>query len=254
MAKEYPNFYENIKEANMRLQYTVVLYDGEPYYVLTIVGGKPDGIFRVYMEPIGNPLGSVLNRIGGCAHDYPQDHPDKPKMMDDWMLKNPDCGVVRKTMNSPHFSKFRPFPLGMCNSGGRTYYLERQPQRHTQQGLTQQMLSQSSVGIETNAKMARSPVDIQGASFRNCVIGAYPSLEECVKNLSDPEIVNESVGFSRDFALVRGPINTMFISYKTDLIGFLPNGDGSEVRIANKFQHTKEVVEELRIFKRIKIN
>lgn len=252
MTKTYPNFYENVKEANLRLQYTIVMYDNEPYYVLCITDGKPDDIFRVYLEPIGKEKGSVSNWDSTCPHSYPP-IPDKYKAMDDWMEKNPDSGVIRKTMNSPHFNRFRPFRLGMCNYNGNATYLERQPQRHTQQGLTQQMICQSSVSL-VGSKALRSPVDMHRPEFRECLLGQYPSIEECILGLSDTDVMNDSVAFHRDFALIRGPVETLFLVYKSDVIGILPKRDTSEVCISAIFSFTKEVVFDLDIFKDIRIN
>lgn len=244
-TKEYPNFYENIKEATMRLQHTVVMYDGKPYYVLCITDDRPDGIFRVYMEPIGNPGGNVLNRVGGVPYDYPS--PEKGKLMDEWMKKNPKEGVIRKMMNSPLFNKFRPFPLGMANVDGKCFYLERQPQRHTQQGLTQNMLYQSPVCLEPQ-KSRYNNLDITGPYFRDVVLGIYPSIEDCLKHLTDPEVLNDAVGFHRHFALVRGPIDTLFLAYKSDIVGYLPHGDTTSVRLSKKFVHTREAVAESGFF------
>lgn len=251
MSKDHPNFYENIKEANLRLQYTVVLYDDIPYHILCITDDRPDGIFRVYMEPIGHPNGSVFDRIGSVPHDYP-DHSQRGKLMDQWMVNFPDSGVIRKMMNSPSFNRFRPFPLGMCNYGGHTVYMERQPQRHTQQGLTQNMIQQERLML-SDTKGRGGMVGIMSPSFKDCVMHFYPSIEESIKNLSDPDIQNESVAFHKDFALLRGPVGSLFMAYKTDIIGILPNSDLSCVAIASKFSHTKEVVAELGVFKDIVI-
>ena len=245
MGKEHVNFYENIKEALMRLQYTVVMYDGEPYYVLTIADGKADGIFRMYMEPIGREKGSVLNSYGNVPHESDPAH--RMKCMDEWMDKNPNSGVIRKMMNSPLFNKYRPFPLGMCNVGGRTLYLERQPLRHTQQGLSQAMLVASEVSLG-NIKSRLNAVDIHSPQFRDCVLGIFPEVKDCISNLLDPDIMNDAVGFHRNFAFVRGPVQTLFLAYKGDVIGLLPHGDTSTVRLAKQFAHTKEVVADLNLF------
>lgn len=245
-AQKYLNFYETVKEANIRLQYTVVLYDGYPYFIFCITDdNRPDGIFRVYMEPIGHPEGSVIGRIGGIPHDYPSN--ERGKLMDEWMAKYPDSGVVRKKMNSPMFNKFRPFPLGMCNTQSKTVYLERQPQRQTHQGLTQQMICQSNICLD-GGKQPRFCIDMQRSDFRDCVLGIYPSVEDCIKNLTDPDIMNTEVGFHRDFAFVRGPIDTIFLAYKTDVVGLLENGDTSRLRLPKTFEHTKEVIIGLNVF------
>lgn len=246
MAKEFVNFYENLKEALMRLQYTIVMYDGEPYYVLTIANEKADGIFRMYLEPIGHENGNVISRYGNVPHD--QNIHDRGTRMDQWMEAHPEAGVLRKMMNSPLFNKFRPFPLGMCNANGRTVYLERQPLRHTQQGLTQNMICGLEVGLGLGIKGRSSAIDMFSPVFRDCILGIYPEIKECITNLRDPEIANEAVAFHRHFALIRGPVDTLFLAYKGDAIGFLSNGDTSVVRLAEKFIHTKEVVADLNIF------
>lgn len=156
-------------------------------------------------------------------------------------------------MNSPAFNKFRPFELGMCNTGGRTYYLEWQPQRHTQQGLTQNHISQSTVELETTAPGSKaaskySPVGMQTEAFRDCILGAYPNFSDCVKNLLDPDIENNAVGFHRNFALVRGPIDTLYLAYKGDVVGCLPYGDARILRLSRKFAHVKEATDDLRLF------
>lgn len=240
VTKEYLNFYENMKEATMRLQYSVVLYEGEPYYVLCLANHKEDGIFRVYLDPIGHPEGSINNRTSGI----PVEHPDsfqRGELLDQWMDKNPKSGIIRRVMNSPGFARFRPFPLGMCNYHGNVYYVERQPQRHTQQGLTQQMLYQTLVRLDLQ-KTRTNTIDVTGLEFRECVLGQFPSFTECVKNLLDDKVSNKGVAFHRDFALVRGPINTLFLAYKSDVVGFLPFNDAKVVRLSAAYLHTKEAV------------
>lgn len=247
--KEYPNFYENIKEAEMRLKDTVVLYDGEPYYVLCICDHKPDGIFRMYLDPIGRKGGLTINSM-----DVPYQYWDNTKFatrgaaMDDWMDKNPDTRIIRKMMNSPLFNKFRPFDLGMCNVGSGVQYIERSPTRHTQQGLTAQMLSCTVLSIGTDAKRRLGGVHITSESFRDCVVSDYPSISECLDNLKDPKVSNEGAAFHRNFAFVRGPIDTMFLAYKSDIVGLLPYGDLSSVKLSPQFRHVKEAVTELNVF------
>jgi hypothetical protein len=50
MMQEHVNFYENIKEARMRLKGTIVLYEGIPYRVLAIADHKGP-VFRIYLNP-----------------------------------------------------------------------------------------------------------------------------------------------------------------------------------------------------------
>lgn len=247
------NFYENIKEARMRLLHTVVLYDGVPFYIYAVSDHRPDGIFRVYMDEIGNPKGMAHQRLPA----FPYDHGDSTGvLLDEYISKNPNCGIVRKMMNSPSFNKFRPFPLGMMNMNGDTFYIERQPVRHTQQGLTNQMIVTNPVSLKPSDKSKIASVVGHGSfgvEFKMMVLGQYPSFDECVKNLTDPEVINDAVGFHRDFAVVRGPVDTLFLGYKDSVVGTIPNADRSVLRLSRKHVHVKESVEELGIFKSIQV-
>ncbi len=253
---ELVNFYENLKEAEMRLRDTVVMYDGEPHYILRITNHMPDGIFRVYMEPL-NPDGHMELQI----RDIPYTWNDEPNMstgqkMDDYLKKNEgDTLIKRKMMNSPKFHKFRPFPLGMCNRDGKVYYLSRTPKRPmTQQGLTDSMVKCSYVCL--NSSMIGTKVSVPGVfsnELAQTIIGMYPTFNDVVQNLADPDVTNEGVAFHRDFAILRGPVRTLFLAYKTDVIGFLPDRDGASVYIDKAFEYTKEVVKDLGVFENVKV-
>lgn len=259
--KKHTNFYETVKEAEMRLQNTIVLYEGKPYYVLAIDNHKNDGIFRIYLDDMSHPEGSVLSRFHDIPYEwvpYEPGHPTKGVKLDEWLEKHPDCGLIRKMMNSPHFNNYRPFPLGMMNSGGSVGYLERGPQRHTQQGLTANMVSATTVSLDGS-----NPGGLRGNTFRYrflspettaTILGDYPSADECLKNLLNPEIANTAAAFHRLFALVRGPIDTMFLAYKADIVGILCNNDFSKLRLAKNFRHTKELIEGLELFDKIIID
>lgn len=254
----YKNFYETLKEAEMRLLHTVVLYDGEPYYVIAITDHKPDGIFRVYLDAIDHEHGLTINRFMGkndwVPYEWHQGTPSDPsrgQKMDEWLDKHPKEGIIRKMINSPAFNKFRPFELGMCNHNGRVMYVERHPTRHTQQGLTQNMLYYHRVSLDAANRPAVG-VDFVSQAMYDTIKGNYPSIGECITNLLDPEIENEAVAFHRKFALIRGPVDTLFLAYKGDVIGILPHNDLSCVNLAKKFKYTKEVVEDLKVFDTIK--
>lgn len=258
MAK-HKNFYETVKEAEMRLQSTIVLYEGEPYYVLCITDHKADGIFRIYLDKIGfHEKGLAHQRIPGIPWDNYDESPSNSKghKMDAWLEKNPDSGIVRKFMSSSGFDNYRPFPLGMLNEGGSTFYIERMPQRSTQQGLMQTMIKQKVVDLADNPgqRVARgASFQFFGMGMHQCILGQYPSAKECLKNMLDDKIANTAVGFNRNFALVRGPVDTLFLGYKDDIIGVLPNLDFSRVRLAKSAGHTKEVVDGLKLFDDIRV-
>jgi hypothetical protein len=249
----HPNTFETVKEAMMRLRRTVVVYDGEPYIVLQITNHKPNGIFRIYLEPTGRDPNN--RRARPEPEQFPPEHSGIGPYMDQWMTEHPDSGVIRKEMNSPLFNKFRPYPLGMCNiKGSGTYYIERQPNRKTEQGLISSMLYETPISTSP-ARVNRhgGTIDVYGTAFRDCVMGKYPTAAECLSNLLDPDVTNDAAAFSREFALVRGPIDILFVAYKHDIIGMLPTNDFSCIRLGREFHHTKEVVEALGVFQSIQM-
>jgi len=263
MAK-YENFFETVKEAEMRLLNTVVTYEGHPFYVLAITDHKGDGVFRMYLDDLLQENGPTFRRIH-VPHDHVYDpsasHIDpsygktKGQVMDEFLDKNPDCGIIRKMMNSPAFGKFRPFPLGMVNTQGRVLYLERSPTRSTLQGLSDNMISQSQVSVTPQTGLGRGGlrVTLWSKEMAECVVGNYPSPDECLKAMLDPRVANESVAFCRDFALLRGPLDMLFLAYKADVVGILPDHDFSVVSVGKSFKHCKEVIEELGLFGQVKI-
>jgi hypothetical protein len=256
--KEHVNFYENLKESLMRLRGTVVLYDGMPHYVITMANHKIDGIIRVYMEEIG--LSDADIKVNAQFHqivrEYNPEFPGSGDLFDKWLEDNKGHKIIRKMMNSPKFNKFRPFPLGMCNIKGEgAYYLERMPRRETHQGLTNQMIYQHLICTngdrKENSRRFEGPFDIRGAAFRSCVLGEHPTAQECLSNLLDPDVTNDAAAFDRNFALVRGPINMMFLAYQADIIGVLPKNNFEYFRLGREFIHCKEVVSELGLFANI---
>jgi hypothetical protein len=252
MPKELPNVYENVKEAMLRLKRTVVCYDGEPYVVVAITNHKADGIFRIYLDPLAK-TSEQMSHGRPEPEQFPPEHSGLGAYMDEWMAVHPQAGILRKQMNSPLFNRFRPYPLGMCNTkGGGTYYIERQPNRRTEQGLLSAMLQETPINVSpTSIPRGRMSVDIYGAAFKDCVMGKYPSAQECLVNLLDPEVVNEAAAFHREFALVRGPLSMLFLAYKHDIVGVLPKNDFSMVRLGRDHHHCKEVIENLGVFSAI---
>lgn len=245
---EFPNFYENTKEANLRLQHSVVLYDKEPYMILCITEFEKDDILRVYMQPVGNTADT-----SNSPAEWPGPPQEKSTLMDQWVAANPKAGVLRKHMNSPHFNKFRPFKLGMCNIKTKTVYTERHPQRQTQQGLTQQMLMQKQLRMEGRGGPNDVNAQIMSKELRDTIMGVYPDPYTCLEQLKNPDIENEAAAFHREFALVRGPIGTLFLGYKSDVVACLPNSDFKALRLPKANAHLREVIEEMSLFESITV-
>lgn len=251
--KVYPNFYESHDEAIRRLHHTVVMYDGEPYYVYGITAINPDGVFRAYLYPLGFDTTNGP-RPWPDTDMYNSTNPALGPALDAWMTTDAGkrSGMIRKKLNSPKFNKFRPFPLGMYNDKSKCYYLERQPNRKGEQGLIRSMIDAATITAGVNGDsdeyVARERIDLFSPAFRSCIMNDHPPADECLARLLDPEITNEAVGFDRKFALVRGPIDLIFLAYKSDIVGVLPNNDLATLRLGRRYQHTREVVEELGLF------
>ena len=253
---DYNNFFETKKEAEMRLRGTVVLYDGLPYYVVGIGDHKPDGIFRIYLDPLSNKEMTINNYTGLPSYDMVPPGHTLGGLYDSFMEKNPKAPLIRKMMNSPKFNKFRPFPLGMCNMDNTVYYIERQPTRRTEQGLTQNMLNITDVTL-SQGKGGRgvpsSYFNMHGDDFKACILGDYPTANSCLAAMKNPKVKNNAAAFHREFAFVRGPLDTLYLGYKDNVIGVLPNSDLSSLTIGREFAYTREVVESLGLFSTINI-
>ena len=277
-SAKYLNFYETIKEADMRLQGAVVLYDGEPHYVHAITDHMGEK-FRVYIEPMKKQrdmsynLASVPSTVphinpGYVTPSNPEGYYRGPKM-DEFMAAYPQFKVSRKEMSSPLFDQFKPFPLGFVNTGGGIIYAERAPSRHTQQGLTESMVcstvlypvghayTRGSLSDALATQKKYDPRNIEFTFFSEEVVqtikGEYPDAQECLTQLRDPRILNHAIAFSRDFAFVKGPASMIFVVYKRDFVGYLPQGTLDSVRIDAKFKHIFEVLMLLGVFSSVEV-
>lgn len=260
-TKSHTNFFETIKEARMRLNHTVVMYDGEPCFVLGISNHKADGIFRIYLDPLNVEGGPSYVKTPGIPFNWMDEGPGATigDKMDAWLETETgkNSHVMRKMMNSPHFNRFRPFPLGNVNRDGDVIYMERTPVRNMQQGLESKMLmcayptdfSRS----DNRLKGGRGIYNLYDPALVKMYLNEYPSFDKCITSLKDRNCLNLGAAFHRYFALVRGPLDTMFLAYKGDVVGVLPKRDKTLLEIDKKFAHTKEACEELKVFYETKV-
>lgn len=246
---KHPNFYENLAEANLRLRGTVVLYNEEPYYVLTVTDHLP-GAFRAFLLPLfvmRDPSNRrwIANLQGSATNTaiFLETLKGTPSSL----------GTIRKKMSSRFFNKFRPFPLGMVNDTGPDHgivaYVQRRPTRpRTEQGLTDAMLEVWELDMTRERSHSSFQISTLSESLERCIRNDYPLPEECLLNLLDESVINVGAAFHRDFALVRGPIDTLFLAYKQDIVGILPKNDFSLVKIGKKFSYCEDVIEDLQLF------
>jgi hypothetical protein len=257
---QYTNFYETIPESNIRLRGTVILYDGAPYTVLAISDHRKDGVFRIYMEPFGDPnMVSILSREM-MKDDNPffemgTDHPEFGVWLDRYMDNieaNPDqfsrIKIVRKMMNSPLFNKFRPYPLGLVQtSWNKLVYVERSPTRRTEQGLVDRMLMCFQVNIQNSGDTSSLSNVWATESFRNSIMGIYPTKELAFNIVANGE-QHTACAFSRDFAFIAGPAGAVFLVYKKDVVGLLLDDVFNTLRLDKQFAYLRELIEESKLF------
>lgn len=249
---QHINFYEQLKEANMRLKDTIILYDGEPYLVLTITNHKADGKFRIYLDPLGGD--GPESRIKEVPYHGYDDVEAVGPDMDKYLTKNPNSRIIRKMMNSPLFNGFKPFPLGMINWGGKVIFSERNPTRNMQQGLMSSMVNKQEVKLVKNSNPP--PVNLSSnfifsEEFYNTIIGEYPSAKKCLMELTDPDCLSLGAAFHREYAFMSGPVNSLFLAYKTAIVGQV-NGL-AEVILCKEAAHLVESVEDLEIFNKVTV-
>lgn len=214
----HPNFYENLEDANRRLNGTMVKYGEEFFAIQDIRNTRP--IMTLQMQQYGNKRAEIKEVL----------------------------------INDELFNGFRPFPLGMCNNGqGRAVYIQRRPLRTQQQGTTSAHLVE--IDIENrfygDAPAGRLSVLFGGKPFLECAKGIYPSFKEVIDFYNNPEILNSSTAFCREFAVVRGYVDTCFIADKGGVVARYDTMSG-ELIIAKSKIFLKETFEQMGIFENVK--
>jgi hypothetical protein len=262
------NFYENQNEASIRLRRTVVMYDDEPYYVIGISDHKNDGKLRIYLDKMGyDGIGRNRDPAIPSYHDF---HPNElGPILDSWIEANPTKGIVRKFLGAAGFNKFRPFPLGNMNMDGQVVYVERTPTRNTFQGLRSEAVVGQLVSVAPNRDKPNSkkmyggmstyglgnivPVEMFTSPFYDCIMGNYPTFDQVIEGLRDPDVINTGVAFHREFSVLRGPIGMMVLCYHTEGVGLISGKSSNQLTLGKEFAHLKETLEELNIFNTITI-
>lgn len=207
--------YETLEEITTRLKGSVVIYDGDPVYVVDVgqVGpGDPADVARVYIAPLPILPGKEYTK----------------EMCE------------RKFITSKKFD-LRPFKMGFMNYEGEAVYLSRIPQRQYTQGLKNNTL-RAAMPSGKPFKGFGSVVTAQ--AFVDCIKGKYPSIQEAMRTGAS------SVALSRDFAFTRDEdLNLLILNYKDVKCGTKDMDSGHEVgfRLSPKFKFLKESLEQARI-------
>jgi hypothetical protein len=181
--------YENVADAQMRLQGTVVLYENHPVFIREVAavgqGDPKEDIFRVYIQQL--PL------------DRQRD-------------------AERKFISSKKFD-MAPFPMGFLNYQGNVYYASRVPRRQQRQGLSEGTFSCNPTGVSLPPLPFGTATGLP--EFVDMVEGRYPSFNDAVRQIEHGEA--GGVAFSRSFAIVADSEmpDLAYLYFKKDRVGFL---------------------------------
>jgi hypothetical protein len=206
--------YENVHDAQMRLQNTVILYDGEPVWISEVgqVGaGDPKGdIFRVYIRPLP---------INGKEAE-------------------------RKFISSKKFD-LAPFPMGFMNKNGNVYYCSRLPRRQQRQGLSNQTFACSLIdgsSVERPRREFNLENLVSDQCFLDCIKGKYPNVAEATRQIEEGNI--QGVAFHRCFAIIRDAelSELIYLYHKREKVGFIMNG---QLKLSKKGNCLKEALNEV---------
>jgi hypothetical protein len=206
--------YENLGDAQMRLQGTIVLYDGEPVYITDVreVGpGDPKGdIFRVYASPL--PYDPGIRR----------------------------AEEMRKFISSKKFD-LAPFPMGFMNFQGNVFYCTRLARRQQRQGLSAGTLSALPVGNPT-VGAHRFETLISVPEFLDCIKGRYPTVAEATRQIEEAGATG--IAFSRSFCLVKDNDipELIYLFHKKEKVGFIMEG---RLMLSKKGKCLKESLNEV---------
>lgn len=261
MAK-HKNFFETINEAKMRLNNTIVQYRNDFYKINSVgTGVSGDGKFRVYMEQLGfGKEASIRLRKYGFPSSMDYSSPNRWEAYDKFLEKYPDIGFTRKYASSKYFHKFRPFPLGNVNQDGSVIYCERSPTRNMNQGLLAEAIlstivtpssggSTDSSGVSLMEGLGGAYINSMSPEFYAMLKGIYPSFDEVIGNLLDPEISNEGCAFHREFSVMRGPLGLLFLCHRHTGVGLIDSD--KNLTLGRPFEYLLEQLEELNVFNSI---
>jgi hypothetical protein len=230
--------YENLNDAQMRLQNTVVLYDGEPVYIQEIgqvgPGDPKEDIFRVYAYPLPYKPAGVLPKAFKIRHagmeqwhiaidnegnpvrvKPPRPPAPEPKPEDDGQAG------FRKFISSKKFD-LAPFPMGFLNDEGKVFYCHRRPRRQQRQGLS----GETFIGeaVDSGEPPLQFGEVVGSSEFLDCIKGNYPRYDLAYQMVKGDGL--NAVAFARNFALIRDKDmeELIYLYHKKEKVGFIVNG------------------------------
>lgn len=204
--------YETAEEVRMRLEGTVVLYDGKPVYIT-----------RTSLRAGADEEGNEHDRVWFRPLPY-----------------NNTEAEIRKLLSSRHFD-LTPFKMGYMNHKGSAVFVERLASRQSKQGLCENNCK--TVDFATDRRVLNFAQLISSKGFVDMINGVYPSMEEAREMFRKRA---GSVAISRRFCLVNDEdLDLMYVSHKGMKCGTISPGQG--VRLATKHRYLRESFVEDRI-------
>lgn len=180
--------YTNLHDARQHLLNTCILFDGKPAWIANIIGDEtPDRV----------DLQACLDLFDGN---------DATVSLWDTRIQT------------------RNFTLGYVNyrNSGQCVYLQRNPRRQYQQGLSNNNVTVSNG--DSFSRIARSK------AFRDAMTNKYPSLSQCLTILANS---TGSMAFSVDFCVRTLDSGLVEVVYQEVPAGVVVNG---QVHLGPKFQ------------------
>lgn len=203
--------YENADEIRMRLEGSIVLYDGDPVLIAQV--SVPE-----------------LEDADEKARVHFYNLPINP---------NKKLATTRKYLSSRKFD-LTPFKMGFANIGEKAYFISRAPVRQNKQGLAAGTCIINTIfGKPSNEVVWNTLIRSEG--FGKMVKGEYPSFEEASDTLKEDLVT--SVAVSRSFALFKDDeLDVSVLSHKGSKCGIILEGD-TGVRVSTRFKFLKESLE-----------
>ena len=210
--------YETTEEVKFRLENTVVMYDGEPVYIVRVNMPEAEDrkeIARVYFVPL--PL------LGGKG--------------------DRNAKEVRKYLSSRNFD-LTPFKMGYFNHNGEATFVARNPVRQNKQGLSQNTCTFTDCRGKGSQNMNFNEM-VRSQGFADMIAGRFPSFKEAGDMLGNKE--HSSVAISRSFAFwIDHDLESLLLMHKGIKCGIAMKDDRA-LKVPPKFHFLREEMEDHRI-------
>lgn len=185
MAKKIP--YPTNDDKYRRLEGTVCLWKGEPYYV-TLRNGYG-------MPPLGHEEVNLLS------------------INDSNKIKTKGSYITVNYTEDDFV--YRCIELGYMNYDGSAYFLGRMPNREFHQGLSENNI------YDAEGKIRNRSGWFGSKSLYDCILGKHPTLDEVMERIGDVE----SIAFDRNFAVAKLDRKRLLLKHRGQVIGWMSADD-----------------------------